>query len=83
MIKPSVDLLIMINLEFPIFFKPNESKFIFCFLFLPIVLFIWVILKITRFLLSIALTKKYSYKKENRKRKTGMEIMDADYEEVE
>ena len=47
------------------------------------IIFIWVILKITRFLLSIALTKKYSYKKENRKRKTGMEIMDADYEEVE
>ena len=47
------------------------------------IIFIWFIIRIIRFVLSIVLTKNNTSKKENRKRKTGMEIMDADYEEVE
>ena len=51
--------------------------------YLLFIFFIWFIIKIIRFVLRILLTKNNTYKKENRKRKTGMDIMDADYEEVE
>ena len=47
-----------------------------------IVLF-WVTLKISNHIIKIQLFRKNRPQKYNKNRKSGMDIMDADYEEVE
>ena len=44
---------------------------------------IWIIFKITKFILSFQIVRKNIPNKKNDIRKSGMDIMDADYEEVE
>ena len=51
--------------------------------YLFIILLFWVILKISSFVSKIQLFRKNISPKENKNRKSGMDIMDADYEEVE
>jgi len=47
------------------------------------ILLIWIIIKISKFISRVHLIKDNLPKKENDNRKSGMDIMDADYEEVE
>ena len=51
--------------------------------FLSVILLIWIIVKISKFISVIQLIRKNTPKKENKNPKYGMDIMDADYEEVE
>ena len=51
--------------------------------YLLVVLLIWIIIKISKFILGIHLIRDNLPKKENNNRKSGMDIMDADYEDVE
>jgi len=51
--------------------------------FLFVILLIWIILKISKLISGIQLIRKKTSKKENMHHKSGMDIMDADYEEVE
>jgi|TARA_B100001964_G_scaffold4525_1_gene4835 hypothetical protein len=50
---------------------------------LLIILLFWVTLKISHYISKIQYFRKYSPKKENKNRKSEMDILDADYEEVE
>ena len=48
-----------------------------------IILFLWVIYHINKFILSIQITKNINQKKRNVDLKETMDIQDAEYEEVE
>ena len=50
---------------------------------LSIIIFLWVIYRINKFILGIQITKSQNRKKENIDRKSRMDIQDAEYEEVE
>jgi len=50
---------------------------------LLIILLFWVTLKISNYILKIQFFRKNIPQKDNKNRKSGMDIMDADYEEVE
>ena len=51
--------------------------------FLFFSLIIWIILKMINFISRIQLIRKNTPKKETKNHKSGMNILDADYEEVE
>ena len=48
-----------------------------------IILFLWIIYRVNKFILSIQITKRNNRKKGNVDRKSSMDIQDAEYEEVE
>ena len=51
---------------------------------LTIIVALWLILKVKRFISSIHVTSKGSFRQQQNKiQNTGMDIQDADYEEVE
>ena len=50
---------------------------------ITIVVFIWVIYQIKKFISRILITNWKDVKKDKVSRKSGMDIQDADYEEVE
>ena len=48
-----------------------------------IIIFLWIIYRINKFISTIQISKSKNRKKENLNRKSHMDIQDADYEEVE
>ena len=48
-----------------------------------IIALIWIFYQIKKFLFGIQITNKKKQKAENMSRKSGMDIQDADYEDVE
>ena len=48
-----------------------------------IIVFLWIIYRINKFISAIQISKSKNRKKENLNRKSQMDIQDADYEEVE
>ena len=51
--------------------------------FLFIIIILWIIYRINRYISTIQISKRKNRKKENLNRKSKMDIQDADYEEVE
>ena len=50
---------------------------------LLIIIFLWVIYRINRFILGVQKSKSTNQKKENLDRKSRLDIQDGEYEEVE
>ena len=48
-----------------------------------IIIILWIIYRINKFISGIQITKSKNQKKENIDRKSRMDIQDAEYEEVE